>query len=79
MTFVVPNQQNNKRKENVCEDNASMEQFFIDKSTTTNLDKQWRDYIREFELIIQALGITDGKQKLALLLNLSGKDLREIY
>jgi len=57
----------------------SVEPFIITKSATTNLDKQWNVYIDEFELFILASGVTESKQKLALLLHLGGKDLREIY
>ena len=57
----------------------SVEPFLVDKSITTNLDKKWNSYVDEFELFIVASGVTDKKQKLALLLHLGGKDLREIY
>ena len=57
----------------------SVEPFLVDKSITTNLDKKWNSYLDEFELFIVAPGVTDKKQKLALLLHLGGKDLREIY
>ena len=50
----------------------------IDKSTSTNLDKKWESYLEEFELFITASGVTENKQKTALLLHLGGKDLREI-
>jgi len=49
----------------------AVEQFHISKSTTTNLDKQWKLYMDEFELFILASGITDNPQKLALLLHLA--------
>ena len=56
-----------------------VEPFTIDKSTSTNLDKKWESYLEEFELFITASGVTENKQKTALLLHLGGKDLREIY
>ena len=57
----------------------AVEHFVIDRNTSTNLDKKWTKYIEEFELFIVASGITDGKQKVALLLHLGGENLREIY
>ena len=56
-----------------------VEPFVIDKSTSTNLDKKWKSYLEEFELFTTASGVTEQKQKVALLLHLGGKDLREVY
>ena len=53
--------------------------FTIDKSTSTHLDKKWKSYLEEFQLFITASGVTENKQKTALLLHLGGKDLRGIY
>ena len=55
-----------------------VEPFVIDKSTSTNLDKKWKSYLEEFELFTTASGVTEQKQKVALLLHLGGKDLREV-
>ena len=57
----------------------TMEPFIINRETTTNLDKEWTLYLEEFELFLLASGITGNRQKVALLLHLGGKDLREIY
>ena len=57
----------------------TVEPFIINRETTTNLEKEWTLYLDEFELFLLASGITDNRQKVALLLHLGGKDLREIY
>ena len=57
----------------------TVEPFIINRETTTNLEKEWTLYLEEFELFLLASGITDNRQKMALLLHLGGKDLREIY
>ena len=57
----------------------TVEPFIINRETTTNLEKEWTLYLEEFELFLLASGITDNRQKVALLLHLGGKDLREIY
>ena len=53
--------------------------FVIYRNTSTNLDKKWTKYIKEFKLFIVGSGINDGKQNIALLLHLGGENLREIY
>ena len=57
----------------------TVEPFIINCETTTNLDKEWTLYLEEFELFLLASGISNNRQRVALLLRLGGKDLREIY
>ena len=57
----------------------SVEVFHIDDSGSLNLAKRWQRYKEDFELYLIASGVTQDKQKLALLLHLGGKELREIY
>ena len=56
-----------------------VEQFIIDKSSTTNLSKKWDVWKDDFSLFIMASGITNVDQKKALLLHIAGKEVREIY
>ena len=56
-----------------------VEQFIIDKSSTTNLSKKWNVWKDDFSLFIMASGITNVDQKKALLLHIAGKEVREIY
>ena len=55
----------------------AIEQFSIDE--TTNLDWKWEYWLEDFEIYIAATGVTDVKQKKALLLHLVGKDVKDIY
>ena len=55
----------------------AIEQFSIDE--TTNLDWKWEYWLEDFEIYIAATGVTDVKQKKALLLYLAGKDVKDIY
>ena len=57
----------------------SVEVFHIDDSGSLNLAKRWQRYKEDFELYLIASWVTQDKQKLALLLHLGGKELREIY
>ena len=57
----------------------TVKHFVIDINTSINLDKKCTKYIEEFELFIVASGITDRKQKIALLLHFVGGNHREIY
>ena len=56
-----------------------VEQFVIEKSSTTNLSKKWDVWKDDFSLFIMASGINNVDQKKALLLHIAGKEVREIY
>ena len=57
----------------------SIEAFSIDNSGSLNLSKRWTRYKEDFEFYLTASGVTQDKQKLALLLHLGGHELREVY
>ena len=56
-----------------------IEQFFVEKSDTTNLEKKWATWKDDFNLFVVASGITNNEQKKALLLHMAGKEVKEIY
>ena len=53
--------------------------FVVDDTISLNLHQKWTKYKEEFILYVTASGIKHNIQKLALLLHLGGKDLRDIY
>ena len=56
-----------------------VEQFVIEKSSTTNLSKKWDVWKDDFSLFVMASGINNVDQKKALLLYIAGEEVREIY
>lgn len=52
-------------------------EFIVDESS--NLDKKWKIYREEIDLYLMASGITNDAQKRAVLLHLSGPQVREIF
>ena len=54
-----------------------MEPFPVDN--VWNLDRRWKRYREEIELFLAASGITNDNQKRAVLLHLSGKQVRDIF
>ena len=55
----------------------AVEPFIVDD--TQNLDKRWENWREDFSTYLLATGITQEAQKKALLLHLSGKQIKEIY
>ena len=56
----------------------AVEQFIVE-AESTNLDKKWKNWLEDFTLYLDATGITQDAQRKALLLHLSGKDVKNIY
>ena len=56
-----------------------VEQFIVEKCSSTNLAKKWDIWKEDFNLFVAASGITNNEQKKALLLHVAGKEVREIY
>ena len=56
-----------------------MEPFIIEKSASSNLAIKWDVWMEDFDLIVIAAGIINGEQKKALLLHISGKEVKEVY
>ena len=54
----------------------AVEPFIVDD--TQNLDKKWENWREDFSTYLLATGITQEAQKKALLLHLSGKQVKEI-
>ena len=52
---------------------------FDPTSDPTSLSQQWQAWKRRFETYLTALGITDGKQKRALLLYQAGLETHDIF
>ena len=53
-----------------------LEPFVIDSG---NLDKRWKIYMNEVNLFLLASGITNDTQKRAVLLHVSGKQVRQVF
>ena len=51
--------------------------FDITESTT--IATRWKKYKRKFEILCDALAVTDDKQKVSMLLNYIGDDVFEIF
>ena len=52
---------------------------FNPRGETTTLNLEWNRWKRAFDLFIVARGVTDEKQKVALLLHTGGLDLQELF
>ena len=52
---------------------------FNPREDPTNLAVRWKRWKRSFNLFLTAKGITNDKQKLALLLHTGGSELQELY
>ena len=48
-------------------------------NNVSNLDRSWKIYGEELELFLTASGITNDNQKRAVLLHISGKQVRAIF
>ena len=45
----------------------------------TNLNKAWEQYLKRFDFYVKAANITKDEQKRALLLQLSGSEVQDIF
>ena len=54
-------------------------QCFDPKGDATTLSSRWKKWRRAFHLYVTSKGVTDGAQKVALLLHTGGLELQEIY
>ena len=54
-----------------------LDAFHVDNGS--NLDRRWKIYREELELFLTASGITNDNQKRAVLLHVSGKQVRDIF
>ena len=57
----------------------SVEPFVVDEGDSTNLHKRFVIWREELEIYLVAAGVTDRNQKMAVLLHLGGKNIRDIY
>ena len=58
---------------------SCVEPFVVDEGDRTNLHKRFITWKEELEIYLVAAGVTDKRQKQAVLLHLGGNDIRDIY
>ena len=58
-----------------------MEPFILDKGSDSNnnIYKRWLVWVEELDIYLLAVGVLDAPQKKAILLHLSGREIRNIY
>ena len=54
-------------------------EFYPDAEIGASLAKKWETWLKEFEMYVVASGVTDNRQKRALLLYCAGARVREIF
>ena len=51
----------------------------FDLTEITTIGTRWKKYVKRFEILYNALAITDDKQKVSMLLNYVGEEVFDIY
>ena len=60
---------------------SSVEPFILDEGSDSNdnIYKSWLVWVEELDIYLLAAGVSDAPQKKAVLLHLSGREIRDIY
>ena len=61
---------------------SSVEPFILDEGSNNNnnnIYKRWLVWVEELDIYLLAAGVSDAPQKKAVLLHLSGREVRDIY
>ena len=58
-----------------------MEPFILNEGSDSdnNIYKRWLVWVEELDIYLLAVGVLDAPQKKAILLHLSGREIRNIY
>ena len=51
----------------------------FDLTEITTIGTRWKKYVKRFEILCNALAITDDKQKVSMLLSYVGEEVFDIY